>query len=960
MFKKTKSFNDVIIDGTLTVTELNVKDLSIDFEDINVDDLNVGGELIVVGNTTTNNILSNSNEILLNQNKTILTTEQVGIRAFINATVSRFFKFDVYYDVWMFSNSLSNNCISMYFTGGISVGQIPVVGNINGKMNYYSQFNYDIGTYQLNVNNIQCQYVKSLTGLALQCDSNNDGSNDSIYLKNGTGGNIAQFQENGTVSLNGNTTITGNLNINNGYLDVYVKEISTSDSPYNVGNESYIKANCDTGNIIINLPSGANNRIMIIKKVGLPDYLITINRNGTDTIEGENFIILNQFKVLNLVFATCCWMIISLVNLACQDLNMGFENYGENTTLTYTEPIAGDLKLTLSFTANCVVWGKRVHTFLASTSIFKQITPSSDGIQYFYLDDNFALQHSTTYPSFDHVFVSFCYWDHTNQIHLSSCKETHGSFGMSTKTHELNHKTVGFRMVGSLGNNFTLSTSIISINPTDDTVCRAYMESGSLWDEDLEHTIISTVSPSNPFEQDLGTALLSTNAGIFDVYYRLGTGTKWRKYNQLSTERYIFKKGSVYPQYNLNTGGTWSLADIGNNKYSSMFVIATNNEENPIILIMGQNVYSSIGELELNDLPSNLDLGPTSNLLPFPEMKVLFRIALYCRVSYTNSYKCKILRVSDYRSYIGNIVNNSFATPDHSSLISLDYDSSGHTNFQRQFFIKNTTANQYHDESDTNGVGVNFKVGDVFFNSTGGSIKICFDATTNNAIWYPLIFSDTVLTRIPDRVFMSNLTNGSDLAVNVDSSTGELYYVSSLLKHKENIEIFDIPTKKLFDLIKIKLYTRKNDPKKKPEIGIIADSFEDDLKQAELDEYKRLFLSYDKDDKVAGFRSNSLLMLTIDQIKELIKENTTQTHSLKILAEMMDEQEQNLKKIDDNNEILQQQNNHLLNVVKKQEKKIKKQDVKIISLENKINSLRENVISLLGSQKKILSNLEKI
>jgi hypothetical protein len=55
------------------------------------------------------------------------------------------------------------------------------------------------------------------------------------------------------------------------------------------------------------------------------------------------------------------------------------------------------------------------------------------------------------------------------------------------------------------------------------------------------------------------------------------------------------KQGTDRIQYNLFSAGTWSATDItANGRYAVMWILATNEIDNPVIAILGQGAYSNL------------------------------------------------------------------------------------------------------------------------------------------------------------------------------------------------------------------------------------------------------------------------------------------------------------------------------------------------------------------------------
>lgn len=108
-------------------------------------------------------------------------------------------------------------------------------------------------------------------------------------------------------------------NVPKSSLDVYgsrgAKVVSKvfSDSPYTAGNEDVILCDCTAGNIIINLPakSGVPRRIYHIKKIDSSANTITVDADGSETIDGATTQVISvQYDCIEIVCGSSEWSII--------------------------------------------------------------------------------------------------------------------------------------------------------------------------------------------------------------------------------------------------------------------------------------------------------------------------------------------------------------------------------------------------------------------------------------------------------------------------------------------------------------------------------------------------------------------------------------------------------------------------------------------------------------------------
>jgi hypothetical protein len=116
--------------------------------------------------------------------------------------------------------------------------------------------------------------------------------------------------------------------------------------------------------------------------------------------------------------------------------------------------------------------------------------------------------------------------------------------------------------------------------------------------------------------------------------------------------------------YNLNTAGTWSVADPGaNNRHVAYWILATNSQVEPVIAIMGQRWDGTQGNADSNNQWEAMDLGD----LPFPETKLLFRLIVRTNDGYANDINAQIREVQDLRN-ISNLPAGTYVATSHGAL----------------------------------------------------------------------------------------------------------------------------------------------------------------------------------------------------------------------------------------------------------------------------------------------------
>lgn len=182
------------------------------------------------------------------------------------------------------------------------------------------------------------------------------------------------------------------------------------------------------------------------------------------------------------------------------------------------------------------------------------------------------------------AFISAIYWNMTTQELVLFADERHW-IEMDAASHYYEHFSEWTRYISWLWINGLASWSSVYTS----------VWSWVLFDEDL---IIDITSKTNtPFWYLEGTGWRIVNDGL-DIWYITWTN----------------------PNYNLNTGWVWSLAEVGNNDYILTHFFATNDKINPVVKILGQWTYPTISTarawalVELNNLV--LDWMPTPEFKP--------------------------------------------------------------------------------------------------------------------------------------------------------------------------------------------------------------------------------------------------------------------------------------------------------------------------------------------------------
>lgn len=303
-----------------------------------------------------------------------------------------------------------------------------------------------------------------------------------------------------------------------------------------------------------------------------------------------------------------------------------------------------------SYTVWCA--GKR----FIKTSLETVTLPNISNLYYIYFNSSGVLSYKTSYFTWDQdTPTSYIYWNASHSKAYFFADERHG-VTLDWATHEYLHRTRGAVIAGGFGINHYTTTGSGSLNSD----AQLDIASGTFFDEDLQVDITHSDTPTlNTWQQ-----ILEDGAEL-PVFYL--DGTEWIRDNPT---KFPLKQGTLRARYNIRTNGSWSTSDLGNNKFGISWIVATNNLNYPILAILGQNQYNTIGEAEEIDW-SDLDLSD----FPIFEFRVLYKIIYQTSTSYTNTPHAKFVGITDLRriSASGGDIP-SVPVNDHGLMTGLDDD----------------------------------------------------------------------------------------------------------------------------------------------------------------------------------------------------------------------------------------------------------------------------------------------
>lgn len=287
--------------------------------------------------------------------------------------------------------------------------------------------------------------------------------------------------------------------------------------------------------------------------------------------------------------------------------------FSTRPTLTWTDTSPART-LTITGSHNIYING----TLYTKGSTSVQITDVT-GIHWIYYNSSGILvctPPSSGFPGFNQCLMAAVYWNSSAGKGVVS-NETHG-YTMDASTHEYLHQTVGVRYDTGLTGTFGNTTFTVT--------------AGSIYDEDLKISITPNVTTASKFYRDASLNWTWTTKSALPYY----------------TGHYYDNAGTLTP--------------VTSNRYYAVWVFATNDLDNPIIIMLGQREDTTIANARANNTYESLSFGT----LPYKEMKVLYRVI------YRND-ATPYEETQDLRS-VSNLPSGTYVATDHGVLTGLADD----------------------------------------------------------------------------------------------------------------------------------------------------------------------------------------------------------------------------------------------------------------------------------------------
>lgn len=291
----------------------------------------------------------------------------------------------------------------------------------------------------------------------------------------------------------------------------------------------------------------------------------------------------------------------------------------DNSTRVFTiSPVASSFTIYTKGT-------KRLITNARSITI-----PNQTGLYYIYFDASGVLQYRNNYFDWPNDCVTaYVYWNANIGSAPFIADERHGIV-LDWQTHEYLHRTRG----AAYANGFTASNYVVGGDGSSNTHIQIDIANGTFFDEDLQVDIVNSNTPATfSWEQRL--------QGPAKIPIMYQSGNAWVLANATN---FPLKTGNSLPQYNSVSSNVWSTTDIQNNKFGVTFIVATNNLNQPVIGILGQNSYDTLNLAQAADYN---DLYLTG--FPVVELRPLYRLIYEVKNVYSNFPKASLQEVKDLR-----------------------------------------------------------------------------------------------------------------------------------------------------------------------------------------------------------------------------------------------------------------------------------------------------------------------
>ena len=380
-----------------------------------------------------------------------------------------------------------------------------------------------------------------------------------------------------------------------------------------------------------------------------------------------------------------------------EDSTIVFSDTAPDRTMTIT-PVGGSFTYLIK---------DRLYSVTSADSI--QI-PDVEGRHFIYYDgDTLAQIANPTAAQIEEIvkgayaWVCAVRWDATNNQHIYFGDERHGA-QMDGATHWWLHRYFGTQ----LNSGCALNTLSVDDVLPDNASAQFGVDAGVVEDEDIAHILDA----------------VGSTVGL-PVVYLLGVTPDWRR--SFTAGYSILTTGTGRAAWNENVGGTWQLTEVDNNDFVLVHVWATNDAEQPYLVIVGQAEYDTRNAARdgaLTEISTLILAG-----LPFVEFKPIATLIVQTSDGYANPVKSRFRSVEgggDYIDWRFSGIGPAQASPaDHNSLSGKDGGVGDE--FYHHTLKQWTINNRFSHETGVLSGG-NFAV------NGGDSAKIDIDAGTGQIV----------------------------------------------------------------------------------------------------------------------------------------------------------------------------------------------------------------------------------
>ena len=317
--------------------------------------------------------------------------------------------------------------------------------------------------------------------------------------------------------------------------------------------------------------------------------------------------------------------------IATQYIN-GFEATGflSDSTISYNE---GTRAFSIAPTgASFAIWSNGTR-YVKSGTIGATV-PDTTGLHFIYFDASGTIQVATN-PGIATVntiigrycFVAIVYHDAATGKRALFGDERHGCV-MDGDDHLHWHGTVG-----TVYNYGLLPTTFVADGDGSLAAHAQFaVQSGGITDEDLPHAI-----PARSSLDD------------WRVLYRSGSAGAWT-YDTPLAPYPVLTTGSGRLAWNQFTGGFWQKTEVDSGDYVLAHIMATNDEDEPIMAVLGQATYATLQAARAGATTELYELSTEG--LPMPEFRWICSVIYQTDNSYTNAVQARIVTTDEGDDYV--------------------------------------------------------------------------------------------------------------------------------------------------------------------------------------------------------------------------------------------------------------------------------------------------------------------